>query len=232
MAVFNVVLVDVDERANFGRRQPSPAEFKEAIRRDLQTFFGRIVAPVNGIRPLRPGGQGSFDAAAVNWQSCGAQFRVAPWDIVLFFIPNASFNLLSPIGSATVPSGRLDLGWTVFSTSPAGQTGSQVYTQVNLMDPNTRRVGAVLPSAPDLAGVAFHEAMHNKLHWGDPQLHNLSGGSLSRSPYISGSRPNDVDINVMRNALRQPRGPFTGGCSEYTRLQQQLQQTRNDLRGL
>jgi hypothetical protein len=56
--------------------------------------------------------------------------------------------------------------------------------------------------------------MHNKLHWGDVQLHGSAGGGDLASASVSAATPlNHRNITLMAGVLGTNRPQWTGGCA-------------------
>ncbi|MBV9211687.1 MAG: hypothetical protein JOZ52_13695 [Acidobacteria bacterium] len=81
------------------------------------------------------------------------------------------------------------------------------------VDPLTASEVYVATSTAYLPQMAFHEAMHNKLHLGDTALHRQDG--LARSPVSVGGTPSADNIRRMRAALDTNHQQWTGGWSAY-----------------
>jgi hypothetical protein len=86
-------------------------------------------------------------------------------------------------------------GLTAWSTAKG--TGSEVYTY------------SAMPA--DVANLIFHEALHNKLHYGDTQLHQQGG--LAGSPVNPPQRRSDVAL--MRQGLPLTRPQWLGGWAAF-----------------
>jgi hypothetical protein len=134
--------------------------------------------------------------------SSGAQVRwvdsdpgtIQNTELLIYFVRSSLESIVSSLPGYRGGGGTGD-GLTAWAGS---QTASEVYVS------NSRSY---------LAEMAFHEAMHNKLHLGDSALHALDG--LARSPVAAGQRPSANNITRMRAALSREQPQWTGGWSAF-----------------
>lgn len=118
------------------------------------------------------------DGALVQWVTSAP--TIADHELLIYFVPSEINSVARSLPGYSGPAGSGD-GFTVWA---GNLTASEVY---------------VSRSRNWLAEMAFHEAMHNKLHLGDQGLHALNG--LARIPVVAGSQPSTNNITRMRGAL-------------------------------
>jgi len=136
------------------------------------------------------------DGAEVLWStSCP---EIAAHELLIYVVPSATDSIVRDMpalrGRAS-PHPR-DAGFTAWAE---GVTASEIYPPRD-----TQPVR--------LAKLAFHEAMHNKLHVGG-ELHGRDG--LAVSPIQPSSELSDNNKRNMAAVLGQDRPQWTGGCALY-----------------
>lgn len=147
--------------------------------------------------------------AAPSWQGDGSTLGdmaactasspiMQDWELLIYVLPSPLEGLVGVHFAQTWggPNVGGQTGWN--NNSPL--VGSEVYAS------------AVSGGTQGLADVIFHEAMHNKLRWGDNQLHNSlpsQPGGLRRSPM----QPplSQGDIALMRPKISVKRPQWLGG---------------------
>lgn len=135
----------------------------------------------------------SFSGAQVTWVD-SVPSSIQSNELLIYFVRSSLDSILVSMPGYTGGAGTGD-GLTAWSGS---NTASEVY---------------VSNSSAYLPQMAFHEAMHNKLHLGDQALHALNG--LARIPVSAGQSPSQGNITRMRNALSTNHPQWTGGWSAY-----------------
>lgn len=135
----------------------------------------------------------NYSGAMVQWVTSAP--TIQNYELLLYFVPSDLNSVVRalPGFSGTVGGGD---GFTAWAGS---QSASEIY---------------VNRSRNWLAEIAFHEAMHNKLHLGDADLHTRNG--LARIPVNAGSQPSTANITQMRAALSTARAQWTGGWTAYS----------------
>jgi hypothetical protein len=138
-------------------------------------------------------GVSAFSGAQVSWVNSDPG-TIQNTEILIYFVLSSLESVVTALPGYSHGAGTGD-GITAWAGS---QTASEVY---------------VSPSRSYLAEMAFHEAMHNKLHLGDSALHALNG--LARIPVSAGQRPSPNNITRMRAALTRVHQQWTGGWSAF-----------------
>lgn len=186
MAIYNIFLVNVTMPD--GRRALDIGQ-QEAVGFAISNFFV----------PVTQAATPKFDGAQQWWADCSnistVASRILPFELLVYFLPSPMDTLLSSLDSLF--KAGPDIGGQ--TTWPPAQTptGSEVYT-----------LGA---STSDIAALALHEMMHNKLHMTDSQLHTIRGVGIGKATPASIATQKDIDL--MAKALRTPRPQWTGGCT-------------------
>ena len=121
--------------------------------------------------------------------------QMSPVELLCYVLPSPLEALVGPNFGNTFggPSVGGLTGWN----SNGAETGSEVYISENWGGPQR------------LAGVIYHEFLHNKLRWTDAQLHNHHALGLAPSPI---NPPQTAqDISLMAGALKTNRPQWLGG---------------------
>ena len=126
-----------------------------------------------------------WDAVSVHSTMSSPALR--PTDLLVYVLPNSGASVVATAFGS--PSGGG--GTTAWSTAKG--TGSEVYTYN--------------ATPADVANLIFHEALHNKLHYSDTQLH--AQGGLAASPVSPPQRRSDIAL--MRHGLPLTRAQWLGG---------------------
>lgn len=135
----------------------------------------------------------SYSGATVQWVT--ATFSIQNYELLLYFVPNEISSIVRSLPGFSGPAGTGD-AYTVWA---GNLSASEIY---------------VNKSRNWLAEIAFHEAMHNKLHLSDTALHARDG--LARIPVSAGSQPSALNISQMRTALSNVQAQWTGGWAAYS----------------
>jgi hypothetical protein len=134
----------------------------------------------------------SYGTASVSWATA-APGNIGGHELLIYFVADSMDSILVSLpGNSARGSGD---GFTTWANN---LTGSEVY---------------VSSSRQYLAEMAFHEAMHNKLHLGDTALHAKDG--LAHVPVTAGTAPSATNITDMRTALSANQPQWTGGWTAY-----------------
>ena len=129
--------------------------------------------------------QTKYDAVSVHSTMTVPTLR--PTELLVYVLPSSSSSVVA--SEFSTPSG---VGGTTAWNTAKG-TGSEVYTY------------SAGPAA--VANLIFHEALHNKLHYSDAQLHPQGG--LAGSPVNPPQRKSDVTL--MKQGLALTRTQWLGG---------------------
>jgi len=129
---------------------------------------------------------------------------VSSTELVIYFVRNSSDSVIKHM------AGSKGAGTDAGVTFP--DVGSPVGSEVYVAE---AKKGTNL--AGDLAAVAFHEAMHNKLRWGDAKLHGKDGGGgLASSSVSAESKLTDTNKDNMAKHLADSVPQWTDGVTSYS----------------
>ena len=149
-------------------------------------------------RVIKEGRVGAYQEAHVQWpQSCPAS--IPPDQLLVYVVQGPSDSVVSNhFRSHGSPEGAGFTGWN------DSVTASEVY--VSGCDGNGAGV----------ANMIFHEAMHNKGHWPDAQLHGTFGGGGLASASVSRTTDlNATNVQRMAGVLAARLPQWTGGCEYF-----------------
>lgn len=167
--------------------RPSPNESEVTTR--LKQLFDRVIreGQVHGCQEVR-----------IHWQQdCPAS--LSPDQLLVYVVQDTSDSVVhSYFRPHDFAEGG---GFTAWNDSV---TASEVY--ISGCDGNGAGV----------ANMIFHEAMHNKGHWPNSQLHSDFGGhGLAGADVAKGTNLNSVNIQRMAGALAARHPQWLGGCTYF-----------------
>jgi hypothetical protein len=128
---------------------------------------------------------------------------IAPYELLIYFVPSRMHSLVTSMkGAHLLPINDSD-GMTVVPKHGKDGRGSEVY------------VGSM--SMAEVAAVAFHEAMHNKLPAGFP-LHDpkKGGGGLANAKVGSATPLTNANVALMAKHLFDRTNQWMGGFKMVT----------------
>lgn len=164
----------------------------------VKTLFDDVIQSNQALRTR-------FDQRSqVTWVT-GCPDQMNAWDLLIYFVPYATDSIASGLNRGAVPA-HGGGGLTTWRTSGSGtsateETVSEVYA-------NTQGGDATL-----LGNLAFHEALHNKGHYGDGALHAYGG--LAGETVTSATQMTPAVRTLMAGMLARNRPQWLGGCSYY-----------------
>lgn len=167
----------------------NPRLDESAVATRLKQLFDRVI---------REGHVSGYQEAHIQWpQACPTS--LPPDQLLVYVVQGTSDSVVSNhFRSHDFPEGA---GFTAWDDSA---TASEVY--VSGCDGN----------GPGVANMIFHEAMHNKGHWSDAQLHGTFGGGGLASASVSRiTELNAINIQRMAGVLAARRPQWIGGCSYF-----------------
>jgi hypothetical protein len=169
---------------------------QDAVATRLKTLFDDVIGSNQALR-------NRFDERSrVTWTtSCPDRFNA--WDLLIYFVPSSLESIARGVNPNASPSGN---GFTTWRTSGQGSTAteetmSEVYANTGSGD------------ADLLGNLAFHEALHNKGHFSDQQLHPYGG--LAGDTVINTTQMTPAVRTLMAGILGRNRPQWLGGCSYY-----------------
>jgi hypothetical protein len=128
---------------------------------------------------------------------------------------------LLPSGTTLVTNGKLEQG-----RPPASHDGFTNFLFQSRTSSGTTAASEVFPNFPTtnaglklVANLMFHEAMHNKLGYNDPQLHNrggLASGSPQAAPIADATQLTASNISLLAAHLDDSRPQWTAGIGLLT----------------
>lgn len=126
----------------------------------------------------------AYGSADVYWTDTTP--TVANHELIIYFVRNVGDSVVKHMSGVTAPSGKV-----------AGMTAPDVGTPVG-----SEVFVSEAKDAGDLAAIAFHEAMHNKLRWNDVKLHGKDGGGgLASATVDSTTKLTDTNRDLMAKHL-------------------------------
>jgi len=124
-------------------------------------------------------------------------------ELIVYFVRNASDSVIKHM------QGSKGAGTEAGITFP--DVGTPVGSEVYVQEANK---GTDLSG--DLAAITFHEAMHNKLRWGDAKLHGKDGGGgLAAATISSTTTLTATNIDIMAQHLADNVPQWADGVTEY-----------------
>jgi len=132
-----------------------------------------------------------------------SQPSVTTTELVIYFVRNASDSVVKHMQNAKGPGTEAGITFP----DAGSPVGSEVYVQEANKGTNL---------SGDLAAIAFHEAMHNKLRWGDAKLHGKDGGGgLAAATINHETKLTATNKDIMAQHLADTVPQWTDGVTSY-----------------
>jgi hypothetical protein len=166
---------------------------EEGYRNQLTNTLRDLVSSV-----IRDGGNSGlserFDSVRVAWGTTCP--NVAAHEVLIYVVQGQLDSVVGPNFGHGFPEAH---GFTAWN---GNGTGSEIYLANR--------------GAPLMARIAFHELMHNKLHWEGTRLHGSEGGGgLAQETVNESTQLTDANKTLMAGVLGNDRPQWTGGCDYY-----------------